>query len=97
MADVLQRHADGVIEMNATNNGPTVIRKSGTALPVESIIVSGGTAGEFQVRLNNTTFSIHTGSADLTKQVFVNMPVNEVQLVAQPTGGSAYLILDQMA
>jgi len=94
MALAILRRADGIIEMNATNSDATPL--DGIPAPVTSIIVSGATAGSYSVRLNNTTFVILTAAAQLTKQIFVRMSVNEVELVAVPAGGIAYLTLDQM-
>lgn len=92
MAEAIYHAGDGVIEMNATNNGPTQFSK----LPVRSVIVTGGTAGEFQVRMNNTTFSLRTAAGHLTLQFEIRMPLNEVELALVPAGGIAYLLLDQM-
>lgn len=94
MADVIFNRGDGVIIMDSTNSGPT----SFTTIPkpVRYVIVSGSAAGEYQIRLNNTTFSFYTTAECLTKQFCIPLGVNEVELVAEPTGGKAYLILDQM-
>ena len=92
MALAILRNADGIIEMNTTNSDSTPVVRA----PVTSIIVSGATEGSYSVRLNNTTFVIVTAAAQLTKQIFVRMSVNEVELVAVPTGGIVYLTLDQM-
>lgn len=92
MALAILKNADGIIEMNSVNNESTSVERA----PVTSIIVSGATAGSYSVRLNNTTFVILTASAKLTEQIFIRMSVNEVELVAQPAGGVAYLTLDQM-
>lgn len=91
MAEVIKHRADGVIEMNSTDAGPSTFSKA----PVLSIIVTGSAAGIFQVRLNNTTFTIRLTAERLTEQIFIKMQVHEVELVAQPADGIAYIILDQ--
>ncbi len=94
MADAIFRRGDGIIEMNATNSDSTSVTP--VPAPVTSIIVTGATAGSFSVKLNHTTFVIITTTLELTKQLFIRMAVNTVELTAEPSGGIAYITLDQM-
>lgn len=92
MADVIYHSADGVVEMTPANNGPTNFDK----LPIRSVIVSGPTAGVFQVKLNNTTFQLRTTVEHLTLQFEIRMGVNTFEGVSIPANGHVYAMLDQM-
>jgi len=89
----VRRNADGVIELLEVSSGGVI---EGVPAPVVSIIVTGTTEGSYSVRLNNTTFVIVTAASRLTEQIEVRMAVHEVELIAAPSGGIAYLTLDQI-
>lgn len=81
---------DQVIELTAAES--THVQDK---MAVKSVILSGGTAGEYQLRVGNTTYSIRTTTNHLTVQVDLCRTANEVELVSEPTGGVAYILLEQ--
>lgn len=79
---------DQVVELSAAQASHTQDK-----MAIESVIVTGATAGEFQLRIGNTTYSLRTAADVLTRQFIMNRTANEVELVAEPSGGVAYVLL----
>lgn len=88
---VTDNYGDGIITLGATDS---IDRDQ---MAVESIIVTGTAAGAFALILGNSSITVSTGAADLTKQIFINRKLNSITLSSGPTGAALYVMLQKKA
>lgn len=81
---------DQVIELNSAN-----ALHEQSKMAIKSVILTGASAGEFELRIGNTTFSLRTTAETLTVQYDLCRTANEIELVSEPSGGTVYVLLDQ--
>ena len=63
-------------------------------MAIRDIILTGSASGAFVFTVGNTTMTVNTGTADLTKVIPINRSANYVGLTSGPTGAAAYVLLE---